>query len=459
MFKFLQALEGYKDTTAIKSLNREASFTVTYSQYSKAIKRCAFNIYSSIGDVNGRHIGILCDSNYDYSIILFALIFSRAVVVPINNYDNKENIEYIIKNANLDWLILDEEYRDKVSCDIACISKEACFIPSTDERMLLDFNEDEDDSPVLIVYTSGTTGFPKGVVISAGNLFGHKKELLGGFTKVYLGFPFHHIGGIHSLIARLSNGCMVYLSYNIKNALFDLEGEQIDMGAVPPIILKMWIKAIKRGKLGRIGYAKMIGSGGAKIDSETIRTISNSGIVFGQCYGMTETSGNITSIANDLQHLDSVGKPIHGMKILIIDGEVCVKGERVMTGYYNNEEETDRCLKDGVLHTGDLGYLDDDGYLYITGRKKNLIILSSGENVSPEELERYLQKNENVKECLVYEDNDRIAAGIFCDEACQEEIQTYVNELNKTLPIYKRIYKLEFQNHEFEKTALGKLKR
>lgn len=458
MFKFLQALEGYKDNTAIKSLNREASFTVTYSQYSKAIKRCAFNIYSSIGDVNGRHIGILCDSNYDYTIILFALIFSRAVVVPINNYDNKENIEYIIKNANLDWLILDEEYKDKVSCDIACISKEACFIPSTDERMLLDFNEDEDDSPVLIVYTSGTTGFPKGVVISAGNLFGHRKELLGGFIKVYLGFPFHHIGGIHSLMARLENGCMVYLSYNIKNALFDLEGEQIDMGAVPPIILKMWIKAIKRGKLGRIGNAKMIGSGGAKIDSETIRTISNSGIVFGQCYGMTETSGNITSIANDLQHLDSVGKAIQGMEILIIDGEVCVKGERVMNGYYNNEEETDSCLKDGVLHTGDLGYLDDDGYLYITGRKKNLIILSSGENVSPEELEDKLYACSLIRECKVYEENDKIVAGVYAAEKDYDAIREFVHALNKQQPIFKRIHSVTFQG-EFEKTGSGKIKR
>jgi long-chain acyl-CoA synthetase len=251
---------------------------------------------------------------------------------------------------------------------------------------------------------------------------------------------------------------MVYLSYNIRNALFDLEGEQIDMGAVPPIILKMWIKAIKRGKLSRIGNAKMIGSGGAKIDSETIRTISNSGIVFGQCYGMTETSGNITSIANDLQHLDSVGKPIQGMEILIIDGEVCVKGERVMTGYYNNEEETDGCLKDGVLHTGDLGYLDADGYLYITGRKKNLIILSSGENVSPEELEDKLYACSLIRECKVYEENDKIVAGVYAAEKDYDAIREFVHELNKQQPIFKRIHSVTFQG-EFEKTGSGKIKR
>ena len=251
---------------------------------------------------------------------------------------------------------------------------------------------------------------------------------------------------------------MVYLSNNIRNALFDLEGEQIDMGAVPPIILKMWIKAIKRGKLGRIGNAKMIGSGGAKIDSETIRTISNSGIVFGQCYGMTETSGNITSIANDLQHLDSVGKPIQGMEILIIDGEVCVKGERVMTGYYNNEEETDNCLKYGVLHTGDLGYLDDDGYLYITGRKKNLIILSSGENVSPEELEDKLYACSLIRECKVYEESDKIVAAVYAAEKDYDAIREFVHELNKQQPIFKRIHSVTFQG-EFEKTSSGKIKR
>ena len=130
-----------------------------------------------------------------------------------------------------------------------------------------------------------------------------------------------------------------------------------------------------------------------------------------------------------------------------------------MSGYYNNQEETKKCLKDGVIHTGDLGYIDEDGYVYITGRKKNLIILSSGENVSPEELEKMLYHCDSIVECKVYESIDKIVAGVFAPEEFHEDIREYVSDMNKKLPLYKRIHKIEFTSQEFEKTASGKIKR
>lgn len=155
----------------------------------------------------------------------------------------------------------------------------------------------------------------------------------------------------------------------------------------------------------------------------------------------------------------SVGRPYDDAEIKIIDGEIGIKYWGNMMGYYKNEEATAEILRDGMIFTGDLGYLDEAGYLYMTGRKKNLIILSSGENVSPEELEKYMYANENVKECLAFEKNDRIHVSVFCDENSQDAIKAHVDELNKKLPLYKRIYGVEFQDKEFEKTATGKIKR
>jgi long-chain acyl-CoA synthetase len=175
---------------------------------------------------------------------------------------------------------------------------------------------------------------------------------------------------------------------------------------------------------------------------------------------MTEASGNITCNFDVVNHLESVGKLVDGCEATVIDGEICIKYYGVMLGYYKDPEGTAEVLdKDGLLHTGDLGYFDDDGFLYITGRKKNLIILSGGENVSPEELEKAAYACPKVKECKAFESGDRIHLGVYCDADAQEEIKEFVAELNKKLPIYKRIYKVEFQDTEFEKTELGKIKR
>ncbi len=158
-------------------------------------------------------------------------------------------------------------------------------------------------------------------------------------------------------------------------------------------------------------------------------------------------------------HIDSIGKAIDGAEIICVDGEICVKSWSNMIGYYNNPDETKKCLKDGVIYTGHLGYIDEDGYVYLTGRKKNLIILSGGENVSPEEIESKIYENHLVKECKAFEKNDRIAIEIYANNQDEPNIREYISNLNQTQPAYKKIYFVEFRDTEFDKTASGKIKR
>lgn len=469
MFNLLQTLEEYGDRTALKNLDGDRSFQVSFSEYAREIRFCAYNLEQTIGNLKGRHIGLLCESNYEYTVLLAALMFSRAVVVPINTLENSENINHIITNSELEALILEDDFKDKITAEVKQYSKSEFIEPKEQELQLSDFTDDEADNPILIIYTSGTTSLSKGVVLSVGNQFGNKKSVinsdyLGGpesliGMRIYSNFPFYHVAGITAWLACLECCCSLYLSANPKNILFDLEGETVDVGVVTPAVLKLWKKAINRGNLSRLGGVKIVASAGAKIELETIGPFLQQHILFCQFYGMTETGGNVTCNFDIHRHLESVGRPVEGVELTIQDGEICIGGSQIMQGYYNNPEETEACLIDGVIHTGDLGYIDEEGYVYITGRKKNLIILSSGENVSPEELEKMLYKCDSVVECKVYESIDRIIAGVFAPEEQHEAIREYVAQLNQELPIFKRIHKVEFIDEEFEKTASGKIKR
>ena len=195
------------------------------------------------------------------------------------------------------------------------------------------------------------------------------------------------------------------------------------------------------------------------LSEELVDKLSQKQIGCLNVYGMTETAGSGTFNFVDKAHINSIGVPTSNTIIKIIDGEICISSESLMEGYYKDPVSTAECMKDGYVHTGDLGYIADDGYIYITGRKKNLIILSGGENISPEEIEAKLYENPLIKECIVFEKNDRLAVSIFSPDSDEKEIKKYVTELNMQLPIYKRIYSVDIKKHEFEKTANGKIKR
>ena len=183
---------------------------------------------------------------------------------------------------------------------------------------------------------------------------------------------------------------------------------------------------------------------------------------------MTECSPVISTNLPGKVKKESVGQLVANCEAIVVDEEIYVKGSSVMMGYYKMPEETKETLVNGYLKTGDLGYIDEDNYLYITGRRKNLIILANGENVSPEELENGLLENRMLKEIVVSEEKDVIKAEVFPDydyldkkkvKNVQEEIQNIVDKYNRELPSYKRINKVYIRKDEFEKTTSQKIKR
>jgi long-chain acyl-CoA synthetase len=240
------------------------------------------------------------------------------------------------------------------------------------------------------------------------------------------------------------------------------------------------------GSLG--GRLKNIVCGGAAIDPETIEWFHNIGINVSQGYGITECSPLVAVNPLVTVHYNSVGVAIPGSKVKIIDdqdgiekdlpngeiGEICVKGGHVMLGYYNDEEATKATFtEEGYFKTGDYGYIDDDGFIYITGRKKNIIVLDNGKNVYPEEIEEYLERIEKIKEvvvvgrtkesgevvltALIYPDFDQYKGQ--CDNAIIDDIRSEVAKVNKTLPSFKQVRNIELKKNEFEKTTTRKIIR
>ena len=372
-----------------------------------------------------------------------------------------------------------------------------------------------------IVFTSGTTGKGKGVMLSQANI--GLDMTLGMYNfditrkTLHVLPPHHTFGSTVNYVGHLSQGCEVYISSGIKHVSDEIREQQPTHLILVPAFLevmnrKIWTTARKSGKEGLLrammkvsdllrkvgidvrkklfasvlsafgGKLELIICGGAKLDEEIINTFDSLGITILNGYGITECSPLISANRNRYRKPGSVGTPILACRVKIDnpdengEGEICVKGPNVMLGYYNNPEATAEVFdKDGFFHTGDYGKLDEEGWIYITGRKKNLIILSNGKNVYPEEIEADLQKVEGVAEVVVYAGESRvqkdkitIVAEVFPDSDLlkdkgitdlQEYFEYQVRQLNAKMPPYKAVKRVKLRDTEFQKNTSRKITR
>ena len=259
-------------------------------------------------------------------------------------------------------------------------------------------------------------------------------------------------------------GNTINLCNDLKHFYRDLAAMDSEVMAVVPVLLQSIHRDVVRGRRDRLGSLKALTCGAASMDAETMADLIKAGFFICQMYGLTETVGDgAWNNSQDLADIHSVGLRDPKREYKLDDGELCIRGDSVMMGYYKDPEGTAEVLDaEGWLHTGDLARIDERGYIFLTGRKKNVIILSSGENVSPEELEARLNQCEGVTESLVQEENGKIGALVYCGEnvpGAAEKVQAYVTELNRTLPLYKRISAVHLSDGPLPRNAAGKLLR
>lgn len=215
------------------------------------------------------------------------------------------------------------------------------------------------------------------------------------------------------------------------------------------------------------GNLELLISGGAPLSEEMVKGFNDFGIDVLNGFGITECSPIVSLRPVDNAKPGSIGKAIKNTELKILDpnedgeGEICVKGDIVMMGYYENPEANAQVFRDGWFLTGDIGKLDDEGFAFITGRKKNMILLDNGKNVYPEELEYLIGNIDGVAEVVVYAKDNLITAEIFTDEPEKKSTieATIKDELNPTIAQYKQIRKVEFRDTEFAKTSTKKIKR
>ncbi|SNR58579.1 AMP-binding protein [Desulfurobacterium atlanticum] len=209
-------------------------------------------------------------------------------------------------------------------------------------------------------------------------------------------------------------------------------------------------------------------SGGAKLNVEVARGLEAMGFNILEGYGLTETSPLISVNTPERKKIGSAGPPIKGVEVKIVNGEIVVKGDNVMKGYFNRPEETEKVIKDGWFYTGDLGYIDDEGFLFITGRAKDVIVLDNGKNVYPEDIENEILKSRYILEIGVFEEEGVIKAivkpdfELLIEEEIEDIYEFIKNEIKRTtkhLQSYKRVKEFKITDRELPRTRIGKLRR
>ena len=471
----------------------------------------AFGTWMYKNKIKDKHVAIIGKNSYEWLVAFLACVNGGNVAVAIDKSLPENEISELLKLADVDYALVTDQYVEKVDTKLV---KKVFDLGTFDtilyegRKLLRDKNNDFltyqiiPDKTAAILFTSGTSGKSKGVELTNHNIafeLNRTCQLYKPSGNVLAILPFHHAFGlIVGIFMAVNYEEAVYINKSpkyVKKNLQDFKPQTIFM--VPMFVeffhKQIWAEIDKKGKTAATkglmastdlllktgvdvrkktysaihkvfgGNLEYIICGGAALDPMYVKEFRSWGIEIFNGYGTTECSP-CTAVNRPFHHKDgSVGVLIPDSEVRVSEeGEILFKGDHVMKGYYKDEEATNAAIIDGWYHTGDLGYVDEEGFIFLTGRKKNLIILSNGENLSPEELEEDFLHDPAVKEVLVYDENGKIVAEIFPEEDYldnQEYFNALKEKINNKRPMFKRIAVVKLRKEEFIKNGSMKIVR
>ena len=478
LYQSLNDLETiYADRIGIRYYDEAKSgvVEVPFRQYAADLRRFVAFLRSRTPNPLGQRVAILARNSYHYVMCMYGAVLAGAVAVPLNTGKNWDEIRYELDLVEPVCVLHDGEY---MSLEPALGQAYGDRLVPMDAFTAFEPAMDITEVPYLnamafIMFTSGTTGRSKGVMLSQKNLFTAMPAFLTPFEDVrsQTGWntdafsslsclPMFHISAMTSLVSWSVTGHCVNLCNDLKYFYRDLGAMRSDVMAVVPVLLKSIYHDVMKGKRERLNGLRVLTCGAAMFDPAVLQDLMDRGFFIAQMYGLTETCGDgAWNSSQEEKYLTSVGHVDDSCQYKLEDGELCMRGDPVMLGYYKDPEATAEVLDaEGWFHTGDIARVEPDGYMYLTGRKKNVIILGSGENVSPEELEKLLAPCAAIRECMVCERNQRICAVVCCDPDQQDAVRDFVTKVNRTLPLYKRMV-VKFSAQPLPRNAAGKLLR
>ena len=462
MPQLLAALERKAaDQVILRYLDDGEPTDMTAPQFYGQASRCA----AALEPFRGKHIGLI-GPNVPQWLMWFAGIFKAGAVAVLLSPDlDPEQLSQRAAQVDLSCIVYHESLSQVVSrAELALPTVSMDTITPDAPASMAD---PDPESLACILFTSGTTAIPKAVMLS-------QKAMVASVCHDVVGLPFraqltvlplHHVAGFATVLNTWYLGRLLCLGQEARYLTRYLERLEPDYTLLVPSLLQSLVRKLRKGgPNGRdLGWdLHLIGCGGAKFQPEMIQILNDHQIRVLQSYGATELGGLGFDTEMTPHCADTIGKAPAQIQTKILDGELLLRCDSMMMGYYGDPDATREVLIDGWYATGDLCRQDEDGYLYLQGRKRDLIILSGGENVSPEWIESRLLAIPEIREVLVTAEDDLIAATILpMDESLstRQQIQAAVDAYDRTVPTYQQVHRLHFTQTPFPRTPSGKLIR
>lgn len=495
------------ETTAIAYRERTFTFNEVLSSIS---------YFSSLSESKKpEKIAIYSENRPEWIYILYAGWRNNAIVVPIDYMSKPEEAAYILNDSKPEILFYSTGQQKSVD-EILPLLQYEVFLYNIDEipapetaYPVVNWNVSDPAKTAVIIYTSGTTGSPKGVMLSFDNLMMNVEAVTEHISifrhdrPVLALLPFHHILPLlGTIVMPFTAGATIAFTPSLqaediintlqRNKVAVIIGvprfyeairkgimDKINKKAVTKVIFKL-AKALNSQSFSKKifhqvhekfgGKVEFMVCGGAKLTEFIANDYKALGFEMLEGFGMTEAAPMITFTRPGRWKIGSAGEAMPGVEMKSLDGEIVARGRNIMQGYYNKPEATAEILKDGWLHTGDLGHIDVEGFIHITGRLKEIIVLSNGKNINPEEIEVKLKTMSGfIAEVAVFQQNDSLSAVIYPDyKKIREEGSINIEEMfrwnvidmyNKHSASYKKLSRFYISKDELPKTRLGKIQR